>query len=42
MLGTVLRFLMPPEGETLYDEVCLDIIDASTVPQWLTRKQKND
>ncbi len=40
MLSAVLRFLMPPEGETIYDEVCLDILDATTVPQWLTRPRE--
>jgi hypothetical protein len=40
MLSAVARFLMPPEGETMYDEVCLDILDATTVPQWLTRSRK--
>jgi len=40
MLSAAVRFLMPPEGETMYDEVCLDILDAKTVPQWLTRPQK--
>ncbi len=40
MLSAVVRFLMPPPGETMYDEVCLDILDGTTVPQWLTRPQK--
>lgn len=40
MLSVVVRFLMPPQGETMYDEVCLDILDATTVPQWLTRPQR--
>jgi len=39
MLSAMLRFLMPPAGESLYDEVCLDILDATMVPQWLTRKR---
>lgn len=40
MLSAVVRFVMPPVGETMYDEVCLDILDATMVPQWLTRPQK--
>jgi hypothetical protein len=40
MLSAVVRFLMPPNGETMYDEVCLDILEATMVPQWLTRPQK--
>jgi hypothetical protein len=40
MLSAVVRFLMPPTNETQYDEVCLDILDATMVPQWLTRPQK--
>jgi hypothetical protein len=36
MLSAVVRFLMPPEGEPMYDEVCLDILDATMSPQWLT------
>jgi hypothetical protein len=40
ILSAVVRFLMPPDGETMYDEVCLDILDATMVPQWLTRPQK--
>ena len=41
MLSAVVRFVMPPAGETMYDEVCLDILDATMVPQWLTRPQKH-
>ncbi len=40
MLSAVLRFLMPPPDESMYDEVCLDILEATAVPQWLTRPQK--
>lgn len=40
MLSAVVRFLMPPESETMYDEICLDILDASMVPQWLTRRRE--
>lgn len=40
ILSAVVRFLMPPKGETMYDEVCLDILDATTVPQWITQPQR--
>jgi molybdopterin/thiamine biosynthesis adenylyltransferase len=40
MLSAVLRIVMPPPGETMYDEVCLDILDAKTVAYWVTRPQQ--
>ena len=39
MLGALLRLLMPPQGEEMYDEVCLDVLDATMLPNWFTGKQ---
>jgi hypothetical protein len=39
MLAAMLRIVMLPPGETMYDEVCLDILDAKTVAYWVTRPQ---
>jgi hypothetical protein len=39
MLSALLRIVMLPPGETMYDEVCLDILDAKSVAYWVTRPQ---
>lgn len=39
MLSALLRLLMPVEGERMYDEVCFDVLDAKSVPLWLTGSQ---
>jgi hypothetical protein len=39
MLSALLRVVMLPPGETVYDEVCLDILDAKSVAYWVTRPQ---
>ena len=36
MCSGLLRLLMPPEGERPYDEVVLDILDARSMPHWLS------
>ena len=40
MLSALLRIVMLPPGETMYDEVCLDILDAKSVAYWVTRPQQ--
>ena len=36
MCSALLRLLMPPPGEQPYDEVSLDILDARSLPHWLS------
>ena len=36
MCSALLRLLMPPGGENPYDEVSLDILDARSLPHWLS------
>jgi molybdopterin/thiamine biosynthesis adenylyltransferase len=40
MLNALLRLMRPVEGERMYDEVCLDILDAVNQPQWLSGPQE--
>jgi hypothetical protein len=42
MLSALLRIVMLPPGETMYDEVCLDILDAKSVAYWVTRPQQSE
>ena len=41
MLSALLRIVMLPPGETVYDEVCFDILDAKSVAYWVTRPQQS-
>lgn len=41
MLSALLRLLMPPKDEEMYDEVCLDVLDATMLPNWLTGNRKH-
>ena len=36
MCNALLRLIMPPAGERVYDEACFDVLDAVCSPQWLT------
>lgn len=36
MCNALLKLLMSPKDERIYDEVCFDILAGSSVPQWLT------
>ena len=40
MLGVVHRLLMPPEGEGMFTEICLDVLDATMLPSWLTGERQ--
>jgi molybdopterin/thiamine biosynthesis adenylyltransferase len=39
MCNALLRLMMPPAGERMYDEVALDIRDAVSAPHWLSGPQ---
>jgi hypothetical protein len=39
MSSALLRLMMPPAGERMYDEVSLDILDAASAPHWLSGPQ---
>jgi hypothetical protein len=36
MCNALLRLIMPPANERVYDEACLDVLDAVCSPLWLT------
>jgi hypothetical protein len=40
MCSALLRLMMPPAEERMYDEVALDICDAVSAPQWLSGPQR--
>ena len=40
MCNALLRLLMPPAGESMYDEVSLDILDAVSLPHWVSGSQR--
>ncbi len=42
MNGVLMRIMMPPEGERLFDEVCFDIVAGVQQPQWLSGPQMED
>ena len=37
MCNALLRLMMPPDGEGPYDEVCLDVLNAVSLPHWLSQ-----
>lgn len=39
MLNALMRLMMPVPGERMYDEVCLDILEGVSQPQWLSGPQ---
>ena len=40
MLSALLRIVMLPPGETMYDEICLDILDGKSIAYWVTRPRE--
>ncbi len=41
MLNALMRLMMPVEGERMYDEVCLDILEGVNTPQWISGPQES-
>jgi len=39
MVNSLMRLMMPVEGERMWDEVCFDIIEGVSTPQWLSGPQ---
>lgn len=39
MCNALMRLMQPIQGERMYDEVCLDILDGVAQPQWLSGPQ---
>jgi molybdopterin/thiamine biosynthesis adenylyltransferase len=42
MCNALLRLLMPVPGERMYDEVALDILDAVSLPHWISGPQRRE
>ncbi len=42
MLNSLMRIMMPIEGERQWDEVCFDIVEGVCAPQWLSGPQMED
>jgi len=40
MCNALMRLMQPVEGERMYDEVCLDILEGIQTPQWLSGPQE--